>query len=105
MATLAQDSAASIEELMKLALQRLQRAGSGKEARIVGGEEITLVKPASLPSDIERAVQVLEQASAERLGEASNEVLRRLLPFLQGAFKRVKIDLPVEKISSMLSRK
>lgn len=104
-ATLAQDTAASIEELMKLALQRLQRAGSGKEARIVGGEEITLVKPASLPSDIERAVQVLEQANAERLGEASNEVLRRLLPFLQGAFKRVKIDLPVDKITSILSRK
>jgi len=104
-ATLAQDTAASIEELMKLALQRLQRAGSGKEERIVGGEEITLVKPASLPSDIERAVQVLEQANAERLGEASNEVLRRLLPFLQGAFKRVKIDLPVDKITSILSRK
>lgn len=104
-ATLAQDTAASIEELMKLALQRLQRAGSGKEERIVGSEEITLVKPASLPSDIERAVQVLEQANAERLGEASNEVLRRLLPFLQGAFKRVKIDLPVDKITSILSRK
>jgi diguanylate cyclase (GGDEF)-like protein len=104
-ATLAQDTAASIEELMKLALQRLQRAGSGKGERIVGGEEITLVKPASLPSDIERAVQVLEQANAERLGEASNEVLRRLLPFLQGAFKRVKIDLPVDKITSILSRK
>jgi len=104
-ATLAQDTAASIEELMKLALQRLQRAGSGKEERLVGGEEITLVKPASLPSDIERAVQVLEQANAERLGEASNEVLRRLLPFLQGAFKRVKIDLPVDKITSILSRK
>lgn len=104
-ATLAQDTAGSIEELMKLALQRLQRAGSGKEQRIVGGEEITLVKPASLPSDIERAVQVLEQANAERLGEASNEVLRRLLPFLQGAFKRVKIDLPVDKITSILSRK
>jgi two-component system, cell cycle response regulator len=103
-ATLAQDTAGSIEELMKLALQRLQRAGSGKE-RIVGSEEITLVKPASLPSDIERAVQVLEQANSERLGEASNEVLRRLLPFLQGAFKRVKIDLPVEKITAILSRK
>ncbi|HLS87436.1 MAG TPA: response regulator [Burkholderiales bacterium] len=105
-ASLAQDTAGSVEELMKVALGRLQRAGAGKEGeRIVGGEEITVVKPASLPSDIERAVQVLEHASAERLGEASNEVLRRLLPFLQGAFKRVKIDLPVDRISAILARK
>ena len=100
-ASLAQDTANSLEELMKLALQRLQRAGASKDQRIVGGEDITLVKPATLPSDIDRAVQVLEQVDANRLGDASNEVLRRLLPFLQTAFKRVKIDLPVDKIGAM----
>ena len=104
-ASLAQDTANSLEELMKLALQRLQRAGASKDQRIVGGEDITLVKPATLPSDIDRAVQVLEQVDANRLGDASNEVLRRLLPFLQTAFKRVKIDLPVDKIGAMLKGK
>jgi diguanylate cyclase (GGDEF)-like protein len=98
------DAANSIEDLMKLALQRLQKAGASRDERIVGSDEITLVKPATLPSDIDRAVQVLEQASAERLGDASNEILRRLLPFLQAAFKRVKIELPVDKISSILNK-
>jgi diguanylate cyclase (GGDEF)-like protein len=99
-----QDAASSIEELVKLALTRLQKAGAAQGERIVGGDEIAVLKPATLPSDIERAVAVLEQASAERLGDASNEVLRRLLPFLQAAFKRVKIELPVDKIAAILNK-
>jgi diguanylate cyclase (GGDEF)-like protein len=96
------DTAGSIEELMKLALQRLQKAGASKDQRIVGADEVSVLKPAMLPSDVERALQVLERASPERLGDASNEILRRLLPFLQAAFKRVKIELPVEKIADIL---
>ena len=99
-----QDPANTIEDLVKLALQRLQKAGASKDDRIVGADEIMVVKPASLPSDIERALLVLEQANAERLGDASNEILRRLLPFLQSAFKRVKIDLPVDKIQAILKK-
>ena len=99
-----QDPANTIEDLVKLALQRLQKAGASKDERIVGADEIMVVKPASLPSDIERALLVLEQANAERLGDASNEILRRLLPFLQSAFKRVKIDLPVDKIQAILKK-
>lgn len=99
-----QDPANTIEDLVKLALQRLQKAGASKDERIVGADEIMVVKPASLPSDIERALLVLEQANAERLGDAANEILRRLLPFLQSAFKRVKIDLPVDKIQAILKK-
>jgi hypothetical protein len=48
---------------------------------------------------------VLQQVNADRLGDpASIEVLRRLLPFLQAAFKRVKIDLPVDKIAAILNK-
>jgi two-component system cell cycle response regulator len=97
------DAANSIEDLVKLALQRLQKAGTTPE-RIVGADEVMVVKQATLPSDIDRAVHVLEQANAERLGDASNEILRRLLPFLQAAFKRVKIELPVDKINAILSK-
>jgi diguanylate cyclase (GGDEF)-like protein len=99
-----QDTASSVEDLMKLALQRLQKAGLSKGERIVGGDEISLMKSATLPSDIDRAVQVLEQANADRLGEASDEILRRLLPFLQAAFRRVKIELPVDKIGTILNK-
>ena len=104
-ASLAQDPTNTVEDLMKLALQRLQRAGASKGERIVGAEEIVVVKPATLPSDLERALQVLERASAEHLGGASNEILLRLLPFLQAAFKRVKIDLPWDKIAALLRTK
>lgn len=104
-ASLAQDPTNTVEDLMKLALQRLQRAGASKGERIVGAEEIVVVKPATLPSDLERALQVLERASADHLGGASNEILLRLLPFLQAAFKRVKIDLPWDKIAALLRTK
>ena len=99
-----QDTANSIEDLIKLALQRLQKAGASKDERIVAGDEISVVRSATLPGDIDRAVQVLEQANAERLGEASDEILRRLLPFLRTAFRRVKIELPVDKISALLTK-
>jgi diguanylate cyclase (GGDEF)-like protein len=122
-ASLAQDTANAIEDLMKLALQRLQRAGASKGERIVGtqpapapalGERSIGVaeilirppsKPAGLPGDIETALKVFERSSAERLGDTSSEVLLRLLPFLQGAFKRANIDLPWDKIAALLKTK
>jgi two-component system, cell cycle response regulator len=123
-ASLAQDTANAIEDLMKLALQRMQRAGASKGERIVGAEparapapalgersigvaEILVrpAKPAGLPGDIETALKVFERANAERLGDASSEVLLRLLPFLQGAFKRASIDLPWDKIATLLKTK
>ena len=116
--SLAQDTSNTIEDLMKLALQRLQRAGASKGERIVGAEpalgersigvaEILVrpPKPAGLPGDIETALKVFERANAERLGDASSEVLLRLLPFLQGAFKRANIDLPWDKIATLLKTK
>jgi two-component system cell cycle response regulator len=114
-ALLPQDAANAIEDLMKLALQRLQRASASKGERIVGPEplgersigvaEIVLTKPAGVPGDIDAALKVFERASAERLGDASGEVLQRLLPFLQGAFKRANIDLPWDKIAALLKTK
>jgi two-component system cell cycle response regulator len=99
-----QDTANSIEDLVKLALVRLQKAGASKTERIVGGDEIQVVKAATLPSDIERAVQLLAQTDANRLGDASIDALRRLLPFLQGAFKRAGIELPFDKIAARLKK-
>jgi two-component system cell cycle response regulator len=120
-ASLAQDTANAIEDLMKLALQRMQRAGASKGERIVGAEPAPAAlgersigvaeilvrppKPAGLPGDIETALKVFERANAERLGDASSEVLLRLLPFLQGAFKRANIDLPWDKIAGLLKTK
>ena len=102
LAALDVDSVASIEELMKLAMQRLQDAATRKAQRIVGQDEPSVVKPASLPSDIERAVQTIETAGAERLGEAANEVLRRLMPFVNGACRRLGVELPIDKIVQAL---
>lgn len=62
----ADGGAASIEDLMRLALQRLQ-APPPTPARPLLGE------------DLERALRVLEAASRQRLGERSEELLRRLL--------------------------
>jgi len=97
-----QDTANSIEDLIKIALARLQKAGASKTDRIVGADEVSVTRPSSLPSDLERALQVLEQVNAERLGDASNDILLRLLPFLRAAFRRLKIELPVERINAIL---
>jgi two-component system cell cycle response regulator len=104
-AALGVDSAASIGELMQMAMQRLDQAASRKAEPIVVKDDITLVKPPSLPSDIERAVQTLESADAERLGESTSEILRRLLPLIAAACKRLNVDLPVEKIAELIKVK
>jgi len=96
------DTAESLEELMKLALQRLQRAATLPSERIVGKDEVAVVKPPSLPSDMERAVQVIEGAKAEQMGDAGNEALRRMLPFLAAVCRRLGIELPEEQIMQAL---
>jgi two-component system cell cycle response regulator len=67
-AALGADPANSIEDLMRLALQRLQTVPNAP----------AVPKPAGLPSEVERALRVLEKADAARLGSAAGEVLDRL---------------------------
>jgi hypothetical protein len=55
-----------------------------------------------LPGDIESAVKAIEGTNPERLGEAGNEVLRRLLPFLLAACRRLNVELPADKIAQAL---
>lgn len=99
------DSAPTIKDLIEVAARRMQLAAKLEGDRIVSQDDISLVKALTLPSDIERAVQVLEVADAGKLAEVADEVLLRLLPFLQAAFKRVGVDLPVEKITQTLTRR
>jgi two-component system cell cycle response regulator len=63
------DAVNSIEELMRLALQRLQTA--------LKAPPPPQAKP-GLPGEIERALQILEAADALRLGDAAADVLARL---------------------------
>lgn len=67
-ASLAVDAVNSIEDLMRLALQRLQKATRPP----------TEAKPAGLPPDIEGALGVLERADRARLGRGAAEVVQRL---------------------------
>jgi two-component system, cell cycle response regulator len=102
LASLDVDTTSSIEELMKLALQRLQESASRRTQQSAGQYEAGPAKLPALPGEIERAVQVIESASAERLGDAAGELLRRLLPFLQAACKRMNVELPLDKIAQAL---
>lgn len=67
-ASLVVDAANAIEDLMRLALQRLQSAPRA----------LVEAKPSGLPGEIERALRVLEAADARRLGNAAGELLARL---------------------------
>jgi hypothetical protein len=84
LASLEVDRASSVEELMKRALQRLETAPSAAAARLAADH--APLKPAILPADVERALQVLERLDAGRLGGvATAEIGRRLAAFLRGA--------------------
>src|SRR5258708_5911540 len=102
LAALDVDTVASIEELMKMAQQRLQDAASRKAQRAVDQAEASPLKPATLPGDIDRAVQVIEHADAQQLGDAASEMLRRMLPFLLAVCRRLNVELPLDKITQAL---
>ena len=102
LAALDVDNVASIEDLMKMAQQRLQDAASRKAQRAAEPEEASPLKPAALPSDIDRAVQVIEHADAQQLGDAASEMLRRMLPFLLAVCRRLNVELPLDKITQAL---
>ena len=102
LAALDVDTVASIEELMKAAQQRLQDAASRKVQRTSDQDEASPLKPATLPSDIDRAVQIIEHADAQQLGDGASEMLRRMLPFLLAVCRRLNVELPLDKITQAL---
>jgi len=102
LAALDLDAVNSLEELMKLALQRLHQAASRKAERVVGQDQASVVKPTTLPGEMERAVQVFEAASAEQLGDTASEALRRMLPFLLAVCRRLNVEFPADKIAQAL---
>lgn len=70
-ASVAADPANSIEELMRLAMQRLQRAPAPPPAAASAGRR-------ALPGDLERVLRFLEGTDIARLGPAADEFARRL---------------------------
>jgi diguanylate cyclase (GGDEF)-like protein len=86
-AALDADAAGSIEDLMRLASNRMAQRAGAPAAPAVAPPAPT---PAALAPDLERALQLLERFPHERLGDAAPEVLRRLRPFLQALQKRMK---------------
>jgi diguanylate cyclase (GGDEF)-like protein len=77
-ASLSIDTVNSIEDLMRVALQRMQAAGRQAEP-IVAAEEVRPSRLATLPGDIERALLVLEQTDPRPLGDVAGDVAKRLL--------------------------
>ena len=89
------EATASVEDLMKTALQRLQSAANRPGEPIVGEPEAAAAVSAPAPAvsatpapaaatpsaqgDLERALEVLEKADPKQLGEATEVVLRGFL--------------------------
>jgi two-component system cell cycle response regulator len=89
-AALGNDNVASVEELLKVALGRLERAAAKGVAQRTGApENVGTMPPARAPGELESALQILERASAER----ASEVLERLGPLVKANCARVGIDL------------
>ena len=89
-AALGHDNAASVEELLRIALGRLERAAAKSEAqRSAAPDDFGASLPRAVPNDLALAVQILERASADR----ASEVLERLGPLIKATCARVGIDL------------
>ena len=69
-ASLSQDKLRTMEELMRVALERLETARPPAPAAAVAA--------GGIPADVERALQILERAAGSRLGSAATEILKRL---------------------------
>jgi len=89
-ASLGEDAAASMEELMRLASSRLGPAEAGAVNPAAGGAAAAVRQTPGLPGEIERALQALERIPAGRASDASNELLRRLLAIVNALQKRPK---------------
>ena len=80
-ASLGVDNVGAIEEMMKLALQRLDRA------ELVAAPAAAPEKKVALPAEIDAALKVLEGLDAVRLNTFADEIARRLAPVVQAALK------------------
>jgi diguanylate cyclase (GGDEF)-like protein len=79
-ATLGTDTVGAIEDLMRVATQRLDRA---EPAAAPAREE----KRPALPAEVDAALKVLEGLDAVRLDTFADEIARRLAPVVQLALK------------------
>lgn len=82
-ASLGVDNVGVIEDLMKHAVQRLDRAAEPVPAPTVAPAE----PRATLPPEIDAALKVLESLDAVRLDSFADGIVRRLAPIVQAALK------------------
>jgi diguanylate cyclase (GGDEF)-like protein len=99
LAALDADAAGSVEDLMRLAAKRLTRADAAATPRPGG-----TVQAQGLAPDVERALQVLERIPADRVGDAAVDVMRRLLPYLQAASRRLRVETSADAVVKALQR-
>ena len=81
-ASLGVDNVGAIEEMMKLAIQRLDRAEP-----VAAPAAPAAPQRVALPADVDAALKVLESLDAVRLNTFADEIARRLAPVVQAALK------------------
>lgn len=85
-ASLGVDNVGAIEELMKLAFQRLGRADPAPAPVAVPAAPAAEARP-PLPAEVDAALKVLESLDAVKLNTFADEIARRLAPVVQAALK------------------
>ncbi len=89
-ASLAHDKAGSIEELLKVAAERLERSATRTDAqRAAAPLDVASTLERAATNDIALAVQMLERASNER----APEVMEKLGPLIKANCRRMGIEL------------
>ena len=81
-ASLGTDTVGAVEDLMKVAMHRLERSEPMHAPAAIPAE-----KRAALPPEVDAALRVLEGLDAVRLDQFADEIARRLAPLVQLALK------------------
>jgi diguanylate cyclase (GGDEF)-like protein len=95
-ASLGTDTVGAVEDLMKVAMHRLERAESMHAPAAIPAE-----KRLVLPPEVDAALRVLEGLDAVRLDQFADEIARRLAPLVQLALKLRQSGR--EKIAKLVS--
>lgn len=100
-ANTALDFCASLDDLVRIATERMERALAEGGNRVFVADEAQAVLPTPVPV-IQRALQMLAEGQEASLDPHLADLMRKLLPLIEYADRKLELGMPVEALKSRL---